>query len=151
MKVFALAANETVGNPACPAMTRSVLAIGGFSIRLHRFFAGYRDVHSHSHPWWFATLVLRGGYVDHSDDGDDRLRAGSFRLRRPQHTHRLTVGQGGCLTLVLTGPLVNNWGFWVDRRFYPWNLYRDRFPAAPCAPTPVERGGVGPPTSRSGT
>ena len=135
MKVFALRANETVGNPTCPVMTRTVVAVGGFSIRVHRFFPGYQDVHAHSHPWWFVTLVLRGGYVDHSKRGADRLSVGTFRLRRPQHTHRLAVGPEGCTTLVLTGPLINDWGFWVDRRFYPWDRYRERFAAAPCAPT----------------
>jgi hypothetical protein len=140
VKRFGITRREVVGNPDCPVMTRWVVAVGGFSIRLHRFCADHEDVHPHSHPWSFVTLVLAGGYDDISmtDGRVDKLRAGSVRLRPSAHRHRTRVGAHGCTTLLLTGCLTNEWGFWVRGRFYPWRLYRHAFPAPPCSPSLAE-------------
>lgn len=136
MKRNALVLDEVVGNPDCPAMRRTVLAIGGWSLRLHRFSPNYSDTHFHDHPWSFATFVLRGGYVDVDRHGNhDALRALHFRFRPARHAHRLMVGDRGCVTLVLTGPLVHDWGFWVRNGFYRWHDYRLKFPPAPCSPS----------------
>lgn len=134
MKTISFTRGEVVGNPECPVMTRTVLALGAFSLRLHRFAPDHEDVHPHSHPWWFATVVLSGGYEDVSLDGVDRLGRGAVRLRACRHTHRTRVGPAGCTTIIITGPARHDWGFWVRGRYFPWKLYRRKFPAPPCAP-----------------
>ncbi len=138
MKIIGFTRGEVVGNPECPVMTRTVLALGAFSLRLHHFAPDHEDAHPHSHPWWFATLVLGGSYEDVSPDGIDRLGRGAIRLRPSRHTHRTRVGATGCRTIIVTGPASHDWGFWVKGRYFPWNLYRNRFPAPPCAPTPED-------------
>jgi hypothetical protein len=139
VKFAGIHVRESVGNAECPVMIRSVIAVAGFSVRLHRFRAGYEDEHPHDHPWAFITVVLRGGYVDISAAGvRDVLTRGSVRYRRSSHTHRTSVAPSGATTLVLTGPLVRDWGFWIDGKLYPWRRYRQEFPPAPCAPpTPL--------------
>lgn len=34
-----------------------------FSIRLHKFHRSDEDV-MHDHPWWFCSLILKGGYFE---------------------------------------------------------------------------------------
>lgn len=48
---------------------------------MHHWLGPDDDRAFHDHPWWFLTLVLRGGYADRHPGGEDRLRAGSVRIR----------------------------------------------------------------------
>ena len=84
----------------------------------------------HDHPWWFASLVLSGSYIEHSSCGRRRRRRGSVALRASSFRHRieLPVGPEGrprvCRTLVVTGPRVRGWGFWCGGdRFVPWDQF----------------------------
>lgn len=76
---------------------------GGMSLILHRFVPDFTQDDDHGHPWWFLTIVLRGGYTDTSVRGVDRMRFGSVRLRKADHVHRVQVHGDGCMTMVLTG------------------------------------------------
>lgn len=110
-----------------PWMDRLVVETrAGRSVRLHRFEPGAGDgCDPHDHPWpWFLTIVLRGGYDDHSPDrpGVDRLRAPAVRLRRG-HRHYTRVHPDGALTLVITGPARREWGFHRGDLFYPQPVY----------------------------
>jgi hypothetical protein len=58
--------NELVGNGDCPIMLRHRAIVAGYTVRLQRWYPGHQDVHVHNHPWWFLSIVLRGGYVDDS-------------------------------------------------------------------------------------
>jgi hypothetical protein len=67
----------------------------------------------HDHPWWFWTLVLRGGYTDVTPNGEDVLTRGSIRFRPSHHQHYVRIPKEGALTILLCGPQSRNWGFWV--------------------------------------
>jgi hypothetical protein len=57
----------------------------------------------------------------------DRMRPGMLKRRLAHHRHRTRVGEGGCWTLVLMGPLRRPWGFWREGKWWPWREYEDRF------------------------
>lgn len=125
---------QDLGLKTCPYMRRWIAHFGAFSLRVHRWQASDDDEAFHDHPWWFLTLVLRGGYTDVSPTGIDELGPGSIRLRSATHRHTVQVHKPGTWTLVLTGPAARRWGFWVGDKLWK----RDRYFATrghhPCSP-----------------
>lgn len=115
--------NVPVGLDECPYARRWALDFGAFSIRAHRWFASDDRRAFHDHAWWFLTIVVWGGYTDVSPAGRDRLRIGSVRFRPATHRHTVEVDEGGAVTLLITGPVVRRWGFWVDGKLHR----RDRY------------------------
>lgn len=115
-KRFQVRWGEWIGGDGCFYVQRWVVVVFGFAIRLHHWIASDDQRHFHDHPWWFITLVLKGGYIDISPDGQDRLTAGSIRYRPAEHRHTVLVDKGGCWSLLLTGPQVRHWGFYVPGR-----------------------------------
>jgi hypothetical protein len=113
--------NENIGSPECPLMRRWAVQTPVGGLRLHHFLRGDLDRELHDHPWWFLTLVLRGGYVDVSSSGEDVLRPGSVRFRPAGHAHR--VETAGCWTLVLSGPVRRLWGFYAAEGWVPWHRF----------------------------
>lgn len=107
-------------------MTRWYVDFWLFSIRLHRFSRSDDDRWHHDHPWWFATLVLKGGYYDITRDANfavkdiDLVRPGRVRYRPFGHTHTVELrrGQDGneipAWTLVVTGRNKHRRGFYVQ-------------------------------------
>lgn len=78
------------------------------------------------------TFVLKGGYTDSSPDGDDHLRAPAIRHRAATHQHTVVPDPGGCWTIIVTGPKVRNWGFWVKGKFVKMNKYFLTYGHHPC-------------------
>jgi hypothetical protein len=107
---------QQLGREECPYAERWVLDFGKFTLRLHHFFRSDDARAFHDHSWWFLTLVLKGGYTDVSPEGNDHLRPGSIRFRKAHHRHTVRTDPGGVWTLVVTGPKVRRWGFWVTRK-----------------------------------
>jgi hypothetical protein len=102
------------------------------SVRVHHWLKPDDDRAFHDHPWWFATIVLHGGYTDRSPAGDDVLRPGSARFRRARHQHTVIPGEHGAWTLMVTGPVTRSWGFWREGRFIKANKWFARFGHHPC-------------------
>lgn len=123
---------QKLGNPECPYMRRWVLDFGQFSIRLHHWLASDDQRNFHDHPWWFVTLILWGGYVDQSPEGDDPLKQGSIRFRKAEFQHTVNVNKGGCWSVLLTGPTTRRWGFWVKGKFRKRNKYFYMYGHHPC-------------------
>ncbi len=121
MRIFTW--KEKLGKPECPYLVRWVLNLGLFSVRLHHWVRSDDRRHRHDHPWWFITIVLSGGYFDQTDSKDEWLPAGSIRLRKPLHKHIVYVPPGGCWTVLLTGPRLRNWGFYVGKKWKKSNKY----------------------------
>lgn len=83
---------------------------------------GDRDMHDH--PWWFITLLLRGGYTEHTPSGSKFKAAGSIIKHKASDLHRLELPNGKeCWSLVLAGSKKRSWGFdtengWVHNQEY---------------------------------
>lgn len=142
----------TVGNPDCPIMKRLTIVripwLG--SVRIHRFMPNADDRDVHDHPWNFLTFVLFGHYEDRRicdacegtgrsyDEVDlyacpgcggrgivlrELMTVGKVRYRSATHQHITHVGPRGCLTVVLTGPVIRDWGFMRAGDWIWWKTY----------------------------
>lgn len=103
-----------------------------FGIYLHHIHRPDREPDPHDHPWWFASLVLCGGYEETVwpdktiTRGVLARRRGRFSLRSLSRdaAHVITMVKGPLWTLVLTGPKRGDWGFWdYKAQFVPWREY----------------------------
>lgn len=87
-----------------------------FDLRVHHILLPDAGRHVHDHPFDFATLTMKGAYVEMMQDG--RLlthRRGTLRFRQADVAHTIpVVTNDGVWTLVLTGPFRRQWGFYVD-------------------------------------
>ena len=116
--------NQKLGDQENPYLTRWALVTRFGSLRLHKWRCGDDDRNFHDHPWWFITIVLKGSYIDISPHGEDHLRRFSVRFR-PAH-HRHTVKTDGAWTLLVTGPQVRTWGFWIPKKNKKMKFIRAR-------------------------
>lgn len=105
---------QKVGDPVCPYLIRSVWQTRWFSVRLHHWLFGDDPRAMHDHGWNFIVIVLRGSYWDITETGKQLMKPGMIQYRRAEHKH--TVDTKGCWTLVLTGPIIRPWGFWVQSK-----------------------------------
>lgn len=148
-KHFAFKWGERLGRDECPYLRRWALVAGLFSVRLHHFYRSDDARAFHDHPWWFVTLVLKGGYTDVSPCPDcggtgmlwgevpqimcltcegsteklDHLGPGSVRFRPALHRHTVRVDGGGVWTCILSGPNLRTWGFYPGGRFKKANKW----------------------------
>jgi len=131
-RVLTASFNEKLGLPQCPYVIRWRLETPFGSVRLHHWLSADDGRAFHDHPWWFWTLVIRGGYTDRSPGGDDHLRSGSVRFRPALHQHTVYPDGGGCWTVIITGRKSRPWGFWLDGKFTKANKWFARFGHHPC-------------------
>lgn len=132
-RVLRVTLAERLGLPDCPYVIRWRLEAPFGSVRVHHWLGPDDDRAFHDHPWWFATIVLRGGYTDHGPDGDDVLRAGSVRFRPARHRHTVVPAPRGAWTVLVTGPATRRWGFWQGEKFTranKWFLARGHHPCS---------------------
>lgn len=113
-----------------------------FGIYLHRMDAPDPGLDLHDHPWWFASIVIKGGYTEERADirnapgfsglADlfDTARRGveqhrrrfSVRTMRLDECHRIIgLDRSPTWTIVIRGPIRRRWGFyeptgWVHHR-----------------------------------
>jgi hypothetical protein len=76
--------------------------------------------------------VIRGGYTDFSPSGDSHLRAPTIQYRDAAHQHAVVPDPDGAWTILVTGPKVRNWGFWVKGKFRKANKYFATYGHHPC-------------------
>ena len=116
-----------VGIDGAPYLTRLRVVQTPFGgLYLHRIHREDWDRHLHSHPWAFASVVLRGGYREevcwNSASGEYNLsRPATQRPLRPRIMrrdviHRIVSVKPNTWTLVLVGRRRDDWGFYVPGR-----------------------------------
>lgn len=129
---FILKFNEKLGLDTCPYLVRWRFETPWGSIRLHHWLAPDDPRHRHDHPWSFVTFVLKGGYTDLSPNGDSHLKAPAIQYRDATHQHTVVPDLGGAWTVIVTGPKIRNWGFWVNGKFRSHIKYFWKFGHHPC-------------------
>lgn len=124
-----------------PYLTRWTLVGKRFrgerAVFLHHFQRSDAD-EMHDHPWPFTSVILAGGYYEHTPakgwangSGPTRRRwygPGRVLTRPANWIHRVEIPDGrdgrdgrDCWTVVFKGEKVRSWGFWCPSiGFRPW-------------------------------
>jgi hypothetical protein len=96
-----------------------------FNIFVHKFLKSDPD-DVHDHPWFYATLILKGGYYEYVPIFNDEgiifgekkywRGPGHFRICCPSSYHRIELDPNiTAWTLFMPGPQVREWGFLVGK------------------------------------
>lgn len=117
---------ETIGIKE-PYLTRRILYIFGFTLRYHVFHTSDNDDYLHDHPWWFITFPIDKYYEDIGTEKGHWcqsrvVRPFRFHFRKAKFSHRVFIPQGQkqIRTIIFTGRVSNNWGFWKDGKHHYW-------------------------------
>jgi hypothetical protein len=107
-----------------------------FNVFLHNIVRPDEDPDPHDHPWSFTSVVLRGGYTeqrfvalgtsktDYKFWGFFETRnAPSIGFRDARTIHQIVFVKPGTWTLVFTGPVKREWGFWTEGGWKFWREY----------------------------
>lgn len=92
-----------------------------FHCWLHEWHRADEDRHMHSHPWNFFGIILKGGYIEETLDGEFKRSPGSIIKGKYHHVHKvkkLLAPKG--YTLFFAGKKTYGWGF---RKDYPDGSY----------------------------
>lgn len=110
----------------------------GFAVYLHRFHRGDWDDALHDHPWGFTSIILAGGYWEHTPGRSGLQRRwygpGRVLVRPAAWRHRTELPPGAdCWTLILRGRKCRSWYFHcldslgrLTGRSVPWRSFVDR-------------------------
>lgn len=109
-----------------------------FGLRVHHIARSDADCELHDHPFTFVSIILTGGYYEHTIDGRRTWYGpGSVVVRSADNLHRLELlkdldAGGPCIdrersawTLVVRGPRRREWGFLTDRGWQHWQAFTD--------------------------
>ena len=120
-----------------------------FNVYYHIVLRSDDDRALHDHPWFNFSLVLDGGYYEHTileggihrkvwfGPGKMKFRWHGKKAHRlelaihegpAKHPGRVTDGEIAATTIFITGPVLRRWGFhhesgWVDA--YDWDAFCD--------------------------
>lgn len=106
--------------------------LGPVGVYVHHIAGPDPGLDLHDHPWPFATIILRGGYVEAIADTREpwmtRTRSWHrWSIHRMPFTvcHRITLAQPRTWTLIVRGRKSRTWGFYLtdDNRWVPWDQY----------------------------
>jgi len=128
-----------IGNPQAPYMRRWWVIPRNrlFNIYLHNILRSDEDRALHDHPWWSCSIILSGGYIEHTPRGAFLRKPGMIRCRRASASHRLELirdkdfriidGFVNSLrpawTIFITGPRVREWGFHCPQGWRHWREF----------------------------
>jgi hypothetical protein len=86
------------------------------------------DRHLHDHPFNYMTLILKGGYWEHLQDGSRTWYGpGSIRFAKANTLHRLELPEGqDAWTLFFTGTRIRKWGFQTEDGWIDFKTYLDK-------------------------
>ena len=99
-----------------------------FNLTLHKIVRSDDPVF-HDHPWPYMTIIIKGGYFEHTPilSNKNTIVGETVRWRGPGsiimrsskalHWLELDPGVGYATTLFFMGPQVRDWGFVVNNRW----------------------------------
>lgn len=109
----------------------------GIAVRVHEILRSDTGRDPHDHPWPYVTVVLRGGYIEHTYDErgewiDEKWHGpGSILFRRAKSLHMLELLKHDfdgtieepATTLFITGRYAQGWGFMTKAGKVPHKEY----------------------------
>ena len=94
-----------------------------FNLTLHKIVRSDDPVF-HDHPWPYMTIVLSGGYWEHTPEGKFWRGPGHMRFSKAESLHYLEVPQGGSVwTLFFRFGKKKEWGFIKDGEWVHYQTY----------------------------
>jgi hypothetical protein len=105
-----------------------------FNLTLHKIVRSDEPV-MHDHPWSYMTIVLRGGYWEHTPvfnyegkkiaEFQEWRGPGSVIMRKANEYHWLELDPdvGPATTLFFMGPQQREWGFLKGNTWCKWKDY----------------------------
>jgi hypothetical protein len=95
------------------------------NVYIHCFKRSDDDRALHDHPWCNLSLILHGGYAEHTILAGGinvrrQRRAGDVVVRTASAAHRIELCDDECWTLFITGPIVRRWGFHCPAGWVHW-------------------------------
>ena len=85
-----------------------------FNITLHKICLSDLPI-LHNHPWPWAALILKGGYIEHTEYERFYRGPGSFRARSSESYHWLEVKDNEpSWSIFFMGKRCQEWGFLKD-------------------------------------
>lgn len=96
------------------------------NVYLHKWMHSDDDRAMHDHPWWFLSLILKGNYTEVTPEGAFKRRAGTIAYRPATWRHQVELEKdeeekfATAWSVIVTGPVKRNWGFWCGTRFVAW-------------------------------
>lgn len=98
----------------------------GCNVYLHEILRSDIDRALHDHPWSNTSILIDGGYIEHTPDGAFERTAPWIWSREAEALHRLEIADGGrAVTLFITGPKVREWGFACPNGWVHWRDFVD--------------------------
>lgn len=97
-----------------------------FNVYLHELLHSDDDRALHDHPWWNASWLLDGTYLEHVEGRASPAvrRAGCWYFRPAKRAHRVElIGRRPVWTLFFTGPVVREWGFLCPAGWRHWREF----------------------------
>ena len=139
--------HQVIGGPQDPYLLRWYVIPRNplLNVYVHKFCRSDDDRALHDHPWWFASVMLKGGYVEISQQSGEKsqstfrcapeyrslgldrsivLPRRMFAFRPATFRHRVALfaeseysnREVPCWTLIATGRRVRTWGFWCRKQ-----------------------------------
>ena len=103
-----------------------------FNVTLHKILKSDVD-DLHDHPWNYSTLILKGGYYEHTPEGKFWRGPGHFRRSKATDLHRLELQRDKdgneipCWSLFIMGKQQREWGFIkAIKGRYTW-IHNDKY------------------------
>lgn len=106
-----------------------------FNIYLHHILRDDDDRALHYHPWASCSIILKGGYWEHTFKGKFWRKPWRIYFRRACAAHRLELEKQyfdyfppdnkPCWSLFITGPKVREWGFHCPQGWRHWRDFVD--------------------------
>jgi hypothetical protein len=99
------------------------------NVYLHQFLHDDEDRALHDHPWWFVSWMLRGGYYELTQKNCHVRGWLSLAYRPAIHAHRVVLPKTlsgdpvPAWTLVVTGRVVRDWGFYCPQGWRHWKEF----------------------------
>ena len=100
-----------------------------FNIYLHKFLSSDEADALHDHPWHSLSFLIRGVLYETTEAGLDVLRSPLIKFRSATYRHRLSVlgiPRKTPITILITGNLIREWGFWCEKGFVRWDKYNSQ-------------------------
>jgi hypothetical protein len=122
---------EVIGGKENPLLVRyKIVKCPLFGLCVHKLCRSDYDRALHDHPWAFLSIVLRNGYDEVHDQTYENTvtrvshRPGALLFRPARWRHRVVIRDGRpAWTLVLMGPRVRRWGFWLPEGWCWWRKH----------------------------